>query len=212
MPKLLWLEGNRQCGEEMPKDSPIGKLTDAVFGFALAIGALTLTVANPKTTEDIVGGLLYFCLSFVILVVIWWGTSNLMSKLAPDRPTTIFLNIVLLFFVAIEPYLLNILNFNASLFPLTSTLYAIDMFFLMGVSATLSHILVNENKEKLTAQELRSYRRSRNNQFVFACLFLLSTLPQFLEWTLAGISFRILLWLATLALSIAVSTRNRKNE
>lgn len=194
----------------MPRDSPLGKLTDAVFGFALAIGALTLTVANPKTTEDIVGGLLYFCLSFVILVVIWWGTSNLMSKLAPDRPTTIFLNIVLLFFVAIEPYLLNILNFNASLFPLTSTLYALDMFFLMGVSAALCHILVKEGKEKLAPQEIGSFRRSRNNQFVFAGLFLLSALPQFLEWTFAGISLRILLWLATLTLSIASTTRKKK--
>ena len=150
-----------------------------------------------------------FTLSFVILIVIWWGTSDLMSKLAPDRPTTTFLNIVLLFFVAVEPYLLNILSFSVSLFPLTSTLYAIDMFFLMAVSSALGHILIKESKEKLTAQELRRYRISRNNQFIFACLFLLSTLPQFLEWTLAGISIRIHLWLATLALSIAASTRNR---
>jgi uncharacterized membrane protein len=207
MPKLLCPKSEISRREEMPKDSPIGKLTDAVFGFALAIGALTLTASKPETAGDVVGGVLYFCLSFVILVVIWWGTSNLMSKLDPNRSITIFLNIVLLFFVAIEPYLLNILNFSASLFPLTSSLYAIDMFFLMGVSAALCHILVKEGKEKLAAQELKSFRRSRNNQLVFACLFLLSTLPQFLEWTLSGISARVLLWLATLSLSIAASRR-----
>ena len=208
MLKFLCSCDNRQCGEEMSKSSPIGKLTDAVFGFALAVGALSLTARNPETTLDVVGGLSMFTLSFVILIVIWWGTSNLMSKLSPDRPTTTFLNIVLLFFVAIEPYLLNLLNFSVTLFPLSTTLYAVDMFFLMAITAALSHILIKENKE-LAPQELRRYRRGRNNQSIFACLFLLSTLPWFLDFALAGVPIRILLWLATLALSIATSGRSR---
>jgi len=124
----------------MPKDSPIGKLTDAVFGFALAVGALSLTAANPKTTADVVGGLVLFSLSFIILVVIWWGTSDIMSKIDQGKPVTVFLNIVLLFFVAVEPYLLNILNISVSLFPLSSTLYGIDMSFLMGIlGCTMSY-------------------------------------------------------------------------
>ena len=134
----------------MPESSPIGKLTDAVFGFALAVGALSLTSANPQTAGDIVEGLSLFTLSFIILVVIWWGTSDLMSRLDQKRPVTVFLNIVLLFFVAIEPYLLNILNASFTLFPLSSTLYAVDMAFLMGVSAALCHILIKEKKETLT--------------------------------------------------------------
>jgi uncharacterized membrane protein len=82
----------------MSKNSPIGKLTDAVFGFALAVGALSLTAANPKTTADVVGGLVLFSLSFIILMVIWWGTSDIMSKIDQDKPVTVMLNIVLLFF------------------------------------------------------------------------------------------------------------------
>ena len=196
----------------MSKDSPIGKLTDAVFGFALAVGALSLTKANPSNAGDIVGGLLLFSLSFVILVVIWWGTSGLMSRINQERSTTIFLNILLLFFVAIEPYLLNILSTSVALFPLSSTLYAIDMSFLMGISAALCHILLIEKKETLTAHQLRFYTVNRNNQFVFAGLFLLSILPQFIEWTLAGISVRVLIWFATLGLSISASTRNRDKQ
>jgi hypothetical protein len=61
---------------------------------------------------------------------------------------TVFLNIVLLFFVAIEPYLLNTLSISASLFPLASTLYALDMSFLMGVSAVLCHILIKEKRSQ----------------------------------------------------------------
>jgi uncharacterized membrane protein len=194
----------------MPESSPIGKLTDAVFGFALAVGALSLTSANPQTAGDIVEGLSLFTLSFIILVVIWWGTSDLMSRLDQKRPVTVFLNIVLLFFVAIEPYLLNILNASFTLFPLSSTLYAVDMAFLMGVSAALCHILIKEKKETLTTRQQRLYTVSRNNQFVFAGLFLLSTLPQFLEWTVGGMNVRVLTWFVTLAVSIAASARNRE--
>ena len=194
----------------MPESSPIGKLTDAVFGFALAVGALSLTSANPQTAGDIVEGLSLFTLSFIILVVIWWGTSDLMSRLDQKRPVTVFLNIVLLFFVAIEPYLLNILNASFTLFPLSSTLYAVDMAFLMGVSAALCHILIKEKKETLTTGQQRLYTVSRNNQFVFAGLFLLSTLPQFLEWTVGRMNVRVLIWFVTLAVSIAASARNRE--
>jgi uncharacterized membrane protein len=193
----------------MLQDSPIEKLTTAVFGFALAVGALSLTKANPETIADVVGGLVLFSLSFIILVVIWWGTSDIMSKIDHGNPVTIFLNIVLLFFVAIEPYLLNILNASVELFPLSSSLYGIDMAFLMGLSAALSHILIKENKTTLTTQQLRHFTIGRNNQFVCAGLFFLSLLPQFLEWTLVGMSMRVLIWFATLAFSLIISTRNR---
>jgi len=193
----------------MPQTSPIEKLTTAVFGFALAVGALSLTKANPETTEEIVVGLAFFSLSFIILVVIWWGTSDIMSKIDQSKPVTIFLNILLLFFVAIEPYLLNILNTSDELFPLSSTLYGIDMAFLMVLCAALCHILIKENKATLTAQQLRHFRIGRNNQFLCAGLFFLSILPPFLEWTLAGMSVRVLIWFATLAISITISTRNK---
>jgi uncharacterized membrane protein len=193
----------------MLQNSPIEKLTTAVFGFALAVGALSLTAANPETTADIIEGLILFSLSFLILVVIWWGTSEIMSKIDQGKPVTIFLNIVLLFFVAIEPYLLNILNISTQLFPLSSSLYGIDMAFLMGLSAALCHILIKENKTTLTAQQLRYFTMSRNRQLVCAGLFFLSLLPQFLEWTLAGMPVRVFIWFATLAFSLILSAQNR---
>ena len=193
----------------MSQNSPIEKLTTAVFGFALAVGALSLTSANPETTADIVEGLILFSLSFLILVVIWWGTSEIMSKIDQGKPVTIFINIVLLFFVAIEPYLLNILNISTQLFPLSSSLYGIDMAFLMGLSAALCHILIKENKTTLTVQQLRHFTMSRNRQLMCTGLFFLSILPQFLEWTLAGMPIRVFIWFATLAFSLTLSAQNR---
>lgn len=101
--KLLWSSLNTTFGRDMTLDSPIEKLTTAVFGFALAVGALSLTKANPETIDDVVGSIVLFSLSFIILVVIWWGTSDIMSKIDHRKPVTILLNIILLFFVAIEP-------------------------------------------------------------------------------------------------------------
>jgi len=187
------------------KDSPIRKLTEAVFGFALAVGALSLTSADPQTELQIVAGLLLFSLSFAILVVIWWGTSNLMSQLDQEKSKTIFLNIALLFFVAIEPYLLNVQSVSQALFPFTSALYAIDMAFLLGISAALSHIVLEEKKETLTPHQLRYYSMNRNCQFVFAGLFLFSIVPQFAEWTLAGFSVRSLIWFVALGLAISLT-------
>jgi len=194
----------------MLQNSPIEKLTTAVFGFALAVGALSLTKANPETTIDVLGGLVLFSLSFIILVVIWWGTSEIMSQIDQGKSTTILLNILLLFFVAIEPYLLNILNASTQLFPLSSTLYGLDMAFLMMLSALLSQILIKENKETLTTQQLKYFIIGRDNQFICAGLFLISILPPFLELTIAGTPVRVLIWFGTLALSLAVSTRKKK--
>jgi hypothetical protein len=135
-----------------------------------------------------------------------------MSKIDQGKHVTILLNIGLLFFVAIEPYLLNILNKSIQIFPLSSTLYGIDMAFLMGLSAILCQILIKENKATLTAQQLRHYTIRRNNQFVCTGLFFISIAPQFLEWTLGGMSVRVLIWFATLALSLIISTRNRNRK
>jgi uncharacterized membrane protein len=192
----------------MTQDTPLEKLTSAVFGFALAVGALSLTAAHPTTNADIAGGLVLFSLSFIILVVIWWGTIDIMSKIDQHKPRTIFLNIVLLFFVAIEPYLLNILNINAELFPLTSTLYGIDMAVLMGLTGVLFSILLKESPT-LPPKLRRRITISRNNQFMCMSLFLVSLLPLFLDWKIAGFNIRVLIWFATLMLSLIVATRNR---
>ena len=212
MTKLLKPSLITCCWREILKDSPIRKLTEVVFGFALAVGALSLTAANPQTELEIIGGIMMFSLSFAILVVIWWGTSNLMSQLDQEKSTTVALNIALLFFVAIEPYLLNVQSVSQALFPFASALYAVDMAFLLGISAALCHILLNEKKENLSTPQLRYYTMNRNYQFVFAFLFLLSIVPQFAEWTLGGFSVRSVIWFVALGSSILLTSALNRNK
>jgi len=196
----------------MPEKSPLGKLIDTIFGFALAIGALSLTGTRPQTISEVLAGLFLFGLSFVILIVIWWGHSDLMSKLPNNEPRIVVLNIVLMFFVAVEPYLLNTLNSSIAIFEFTSILYAVDMTFLMGISGALAHILVTEYKGTLAITQIRTYKLNRDFQIIFACLFLVSAFPQFFTWTIMGAPLRIHIWLATLILSIGVRPRNKREK
>lgn len=83
------------------------------------------------------------------------------------------------------------------------------MAFFMGLSAALCHILIKENKATFTAQRVGHFMVCRNDQLVSAGLFFYSFLPQFLEWTLAGMPGRILIWFATLTFSLTVSAGNR---
>jgi len=194
----------------MPEKSPIGKLIDTIFGFALAIGALSLTGTRPQSVSEVFGGLFLFGLSFVILIVIWWDHNDLMSKLPSNKPRIVILNIVLMFFVAVEPYLLNLLNSNITLFQYTSILYAVDMTFLMGISAVLAHVLITDYQRTLSITQIRTYKSNRNFQIVFACLFLISVFPQFFTWTFMGAPLRIYLWFAALILSIGARSRNKR--
>ena len=104
------------------------------------------------------------------------------------------------------------MNSSLTLFQFTSILYAIDMTFLMGISAVLAHVLVTESEGTLSSSQMRTYRWKRNSQVIFAGLFLVSVLPQFFTWTFMGTPVRILLWLATLVLSIVARARRGRNE
>ncbi len=127
-----------------------------------------------------------------------------------EKTRTILLNILLLFFIAIEPYLLTITSVNMALLPLSSTLYAIDMAALMIILTALCHILINENKEILTPQQLKYYSMNRYKQCVVTGLFSLSALPMIAEWAAGGFSVRSIIWLFTLAPSVAAPLRKKK--
>ncbi|MFI5420984.1 MAG: hypothetical protein ACHQ1H_08460, partial [Nitrososphaerales archaeon] len=77
-----------------------------VFGLALSIGSLFLILNVTADVDAILVNILLFGFGFVIIVMIWLGYSRIMSVLPIEVPSALFLNIVLLFCVAIEPYLL----------------------------------------------------------------------------------------------------------
>jgi len=83
----------------------IESLSDLIFGLALSIGAISLVSRVPATPSRMLIDISQFGFSFLILVSVWLGFTNIMSVLPLEDGTTVILNLVLLFLVSIEPYL-----------------------------------------------------------------------------------------------------------
>jgi len=97
-----------------------------------------------------------------------------MSVLPVQTTWTRILNTILLFLVALEPYLFNTLPFFApeqsstGLFDVTSSVYAVDIGGIYGILALFTHTLTTEERELVTPDLLRRYKLSRNLEILVA--------------------------------------------
>src|ERR1700722_908550 len=87
----------------------IESLSDLVFGLALSIGSLVLLSKPALSLNDVVINVVEFGFSFLIIVFTWLGYSRTMAVLSSETPHTLYLNLFLLFLVAVEPSLFYVL-------------------------------------------------------------------------------------------------------
>src|SRR6266571_684484 len=175
----------------------IESLTDLVFGLALSLGALVLISKQPTNPVDLYHAIAGFGFSFLILIQIWFRFTEIMSVLPVQTSATRVLNTVLLFLVALEPYLFNTLGFfvasqTGQLYDAASTVYAFDIGAIYGILALFTNILATEERKLVAPDLLRKYRHSRDLEIVVATIFLVSAIPQF--WTL---NLRYYIWATT---------------
>ena len=183
-----------------------------VFGLALSLGALVLINAPVTDTGHLYLGLFVFGFSFVILVTVWYSYSTIMAVLPVETRLLVVANLVLLFVVALEPYLLYVFAGNGSnaVGETASVLYAIDLAVMNAVLGGFLHILSREGKHLVTAPNPRKMRVRRNLTFVLCAVFLLSALPPFWTWIWwPGVPSRVILWMLTLPAGWIVRTLNR---
>jgi uncharacterized membrane protein len=180
----------------------IETLSDMVFGLALSIGALTLVAKVPTSPADIRNGIFGFFFSFIILVSVWLRYTRIMSALPLETAWTVLLNVLLLFLVSVEPYLLSVLNSAQlfSTFDYASVAYAIDLAGLVTILGLFAHILTQEDRKLIPSRMLDQQRWVRNAFFLSALLFLVSTLPIFAVWKVEGEPARIMFWYVSLVL------------
>ena len=177
----------------------IESLTDLVFGLALSIGAISLISNKPANAEQLYTAIAGFGLSFLILIQIWFRFTEIMSVLPVQTSATRVLNTLLLFLVALEPYLFNILgeffvtSQQSSPFDdVASTIYAVDIGAIYGILALFTNILATEERKLVAHDLLRKYRLSRNLEIAVAILFFVSAIPIF--WAL---NLRYVVWATT---------------
>jgi uncharacterized membrane protein len=149
-----------------------------------------------------------FGFSFLILISIWFRYTEVMSFLRVEMTQTRVLNTTLLFLVAVEPYLFNLLNFNpssglGSLDDFASVGFAIDLGSIYAIMASLTSILAKEESGLIAPDLLKKYRRIRNLEIATALIFFVTTTPVFWIASLpggfpgSGGPVRYYAWLAT---------------
>ncbi len=122
----------------------------------------------------------------------------------------LFLNVSLLFFVSVEPYLFNLMIASTS--PVAgvsnedwwlyvSSLYAVDLgslFFILGMYNVAA---LSSGRGLLSGEDQRHLRASRNAAIVSAAFIFVSIAPAFGSWIVfSGVPMRAILWFAPLAL------------
>jgi uncharacterized membrane protein len=179
----------------------IQSLSDLIFGLALSIGALNLISSKPADTQTLFGNIATFGFSFLILIFVWFRYTEIMSVLPVETTGTRALNTIMLFLVAIEPYLFNQISFGFTS-PSNPTLsqdaasatYALGIGAIWAILAAFTHILTIEERNIVAPDLFSEYRLLRNLEIVIAAIFFVSVLPTFWNTVLGNTSLRYALW------------------
>jgi uncharacterized membrane protein len=180
----------------------IESLSDLVFGLALSIGALVLIGRAPQSGLDLATNILLFGFGFFVIVMIWLGYSRTMSVLPGEVPSALYVNLTLLFCVALAPYLFYVLQSSPSddVLNAGSIAYALDvggMFLLLAALARL--VIKEEEKARSIGRSLihpvvvRRFKAIMRAEMIVGLLFAISALPVF--WVNTPVGFlRFIFW------------------
>ncbi|MGH9919046.1 MAG: hypothetical protein ACRD6W_09285, partial [Nitrososphaerales archaeon] len=179
----------------------IESLSDLVFGLALSIGSIILVGKQPQTGQDIAINVLLFGFGFLIIVLTWLGYSRTMAVLPIEAPYALLANLVLLFVVAIEPYLFYVLTSaqTSGLSDAASVVYALDVGGMFLMQAALARMVVNGDKARAQGKlslhpvVLARFRTLMRLDAIIGFVFVVSALPVFWENTPIG-PLRFYLW------------------
>jgi uncharacterized membrane protein len=198
----------------------IESLSDLIFGLALSIGSIELLSKPATNLQDITVNVLYFGFSFAILLWTWFGYSRTMAVLPSQSPGSLSVNFVLLFLVAIEPYLFYVLASSTvpSFTDAASIPYALDVAAIFFAQAGLVRIVLvqdrrakPEDHKRLNPRTYSGFHRTMFAEIAVGSMFLFSALPLQFLWvpTPAGYS-RFLIWYSSFAIYFLIRSAGTK--
>ncbi len=179
----------------------IESLSDLVFGLALSIGSLVLIGKMPANGTDLATNVVLFGFGFAIVVLIWLGYSRTTAVLAMEVPYAMLSNVVLLFFVALEPYLYYVLQTvsTAGLADAASVAYALDLGGMFFMLAALGQLVLKQAGTKSAGHPplhplvLERFKRIGRADLIAGAAFAISALPIF--WINTPVGYlRFYLW------------------
>lgn len=185
----------------------IESLSDLVFGLALSIGSLILIGKSPKSGQELATNILLFGFGFLVVVMIWLGYSRTMSVLPGEAPSALYFNLVLLFCVALAPYLFYVLSSTASddVLNAGSIAYALDVGLMFLLLAALARLVVKgEEKARSGGHSMvhplviKRFRAIMKAEIVGGLIYVVSALPVF--WVDTPVGFlRFIFWYSAFA-------------
>src|SRR2546426_11647424 len=84
--------------------------SDLIFGLSLSISAITLIGSPAYILSSIINKIILFIFNFTDLIMIWIRYTGTMAILPIETGQIIFLNLLMLLLVGVEPYLLVIIQ------------------------------------------------------------------------------------------------------
>jgi uncharacterized membrane protein len=203
-----WRVSLTQQSEGIPKlKLRIETLSDLVFGLALSIGSIALVQHIPQLSGDLINDVVEFGFSFLIIVGVWLGYTRIAAVLPMETPGALVLNLVLLFCVAVEPFMYYVLFQAPSAFVgFASSAYAIDTGAMMGLLSAMMYLVLRQERGKpvrIHPRLLMGFRTSMAAQAIGSLLFLASALgPFWLQIPVFGY-LRFLMWYVALGVFFA---------
>jgi uncharacterized membrane protein len=176
-------------------------LSDLIFGLALSIGAILFVGNLPPKPDMLTTDLAGFGFSFLILINVWNRYTATTSVIPVETSMMIRLNMLLLFLVAIEPFLFDVLfveGLGTDVGNLASLYYGLDVGCMNLILAYFTHILASEEKKLIPQDLVHRYKRIRNSLILGAAIFLISDLPFFLDFGFEGLPLRVWVWILTI--------------
>ena len=178
-------------------------LSDLIFGLALSIGAIQFVGNLPTNPGDLTNDMAEFGFGFLILISVWNRYTATTSVMPVETPVMIRLNMALLFLVAVEPFLFDVMfvkGFSTDVGVAASVYYGADIGAMFLILAYFTHLLASEERNLIPREFIRRYKAIRNLLVASSAVFLISDLPAFWVFPLPGVPLRVLMWGATLAL------------
>jgi uncharacterized membrane protein len=163
-------------------------ITTEVFALTLGLGAFSLAIIPRTSLLEVAQAVGVFGIAFFYIVIIWVINSRFFEKYPLYDNTFLALNFIILFLVAISPFLMQAFSLSSDFADQMSILYALDIMGIFAILGVLHHRYIKQNKEQLEAEKTREAKMDRNMQLIISLWFLISAaIPlqyRFIFWML----------------------------
>jgi uncharacterized membrane protein len=163
-------------------------ITTEVFALTLGLGAFSLSIIPKDSLMEVAQAVGFFGIAFFYIAIIWIINSRFFEKYPLYDNAFLGLNFVVLFLVAISPFLMQVFSMSTGLADPMSVFYAFDIMGIFAILGVLHQKYLRQNIDNLRGEEKREVKMDRNMQFIISVWFLVSAilpLPyRFIFWML----------------------------